>query len=152
VSHPPLTCAKNLLQNAVKDTLKDSTTWKITDILGQIDGQVEKIQIMQRFIVKVLNDNGQKFNELVRKSETLFHELDILTGQDLFKARRLHGPCLQCLEGKMRDTKMSKQSVTPPAKEVGEHIHADLIPIRNKIIGGNTLILFAVMKRATICN
>jgi polyribonucleotide nucleotidyltransferase len=30
---------------------------KLTDILGQIDGQMEKIQIMQRFIVKALNDN-----------------------------------------------------------------------------------------------
>jgi hypothetical protein len=48
------------------------------------------------------------------------------------------------LEGKMRDSKMSKQSVTPPAKEVGEHLHADLIPLRNKTIGGNTFILFAV--------
>jgi hypothetical protein len=38
----------------------------LTDILGQIDGQVEKIQIMQHYIVKALNDNEQKFKELVR--------------------------------------------------------------------------------------
>jgi hypothetical protein len=52
----------------------------------------------------------------------------------------------------MRDTKMSKQSVTPPAKEVGEHLHADLIPLRNKTIGGNTFILFAVDEKSGYCS
>jgi hypothetical protein len=47
---------------------------------------------------------------------------------------------------------MSKQSVTPPAKEVGEHLHADLIPLRNKTIGGNTFILFAVNEKSGYCS
>jgi hypothetical protein len=59
----------------------------LTVILGQIDGQVEKIQIMQRFI-------KNKFKELVRKSEALFHELDILdTGKTSAKRLRLCNEC-----------------------------------------------------------
>jgi hypothetical protein len=69
---------------------------------------------------------GHPGDESLKKASDngVYAECD-LTGQDLINAWRLHKPFLQCLEGKMSDSKMSKQSVTPPAKEVGEHLHAD---------------------------
>jgi hypothetical protein len=55
---------------------------------------MEKTQIMQRFIVKVLIDNEQKFKELERKSEALFHELGILdTCKTRAKRLRLRKEC-----------------------------------------------------------
>jgi hypothetical protein len=47
---------------------------------------------------------------------------------------------------------MSKQSITPPAKEVGKHLHADLILLQNKTIGGNAFILFAVDEKSGYCS
>jgi hypothetical protein len=47
---------------------------------------------------------------------------------------------------------MSKQSVTPPTKEVGKHLHADLIPFLNKTIDGNTFNLFAVDEKSGYCS
>jgi hypothetical protein len=57
---------------------------------------MEKIQIMQRFMVKELNNKEQKFKEFERKSDVLFHELDILDTSKT-SARRLR-LCKECKE------------------------------------------------------
>jgi hypothetical protein len=70
-----------------------------------------------------------------------------LTGQDLRNARDLYGRCPACLEAKIRD-KPQPTSTSPPANEVGEVLHSDLIPLTTKSAGGNTVILFAVDEKS----
>ena len=70
-----------------------------------------------------------------------------LTGQDLRNARELYGKCPACLEAKIRD-KPQPISTSPPANEVGEVLHSDLIPLTVKSAGGNTVILFAVDEKS----
>ena len=66
-----------------------------------------------------------------------------LTGQDVRNAREIFGPCTACLEGKMREPS-HQPSQTPPATEIGEHLHSDLIPLQSTSLGGNNYILIAV--------
>ena len=62
----------------------------------------------------------------------------------------MHGPCPHCIEGKMRLSK-EKTSISPPANEIGEHLHGDLIILRNKSIGGHNFILFLVDEKSGYC-
>jgi len=66
-----------------------------------------------------------------------------LTGQDVRNALNRFGPCPACLEGKMHAPSF-KPSLTPPATNIGEHLHVDLIPLKGRSLGGNTFKLFAV--------
>jgi hypothetical protein len=70
-----------------------------------------------------------------------------LTSQDLRNARELYGPCLACLEGKIKDGSQ-KPSQSEPAQNIGDHLHSDLIPLTNTSVGGNTFILFAVDEKS----
>ena len=76
-----------------------------------------------------------------------FSHLD-LTAQDLRNARNIFGPCTACLEGKMR-APPRESSNTAPANRVGEHLHADLIPLSGPSIGGNTYLLIAVDEKSS---
>ena len=66
-----------------------------------------------------------------------------LTAQDFRNARAIHGPCLACLEAKMKEDP-KKTSLTPPATAVGQRLHMDLIPLKKVSLGGHTFILFSV--------
>jgi len=66
-----------------------------------------------------------------------------LNGQDVRNALNRFGPCPACLEGKMHAPSF-RPSQSPPATSIGEHLHADLIPLNGRSIGGNTFILYAV--------
>jgi len=71
-----------------------------------------------------------------------FTHLD-LTSEDFRNARALFGPCLACLEGKIK-APSSKPSTTPPASAIGEHLHVDLLPLTTVSLGGNSYLLIAV--------
>ena len=77
-----------------------------------------------------------------------FSHLAYLTAQDLRNARSIFGPCTACLEGKMR-APPRESSNTAPANRVGEHLHADLIPLSGPSIGGNTYVLIAVDEKSS---
>ena len=66
-----------------------------------------------------------------------------LTGQDFRNGQRLRGPCLACEEAKMKAS-MEPTSHHEPARQVGENLHADLIHLKTKSLGGNLDILVAV--------
>jgi protein-tyrosine-phosphatase len=66
-----------------------------------------------------------------------------LTSHDVRNAVARYGPCPACLEGKMNNPK-AVTSTSPPAMEVGEHLHADLIQMKTVCIGGHTQMLTAV--------
>ncbi len=52
------------------------------------------------------------------------------------------GPCLACQESKMT-APSERTSMTPPAIRIGEHVHADMILLEEKSIGGNSIIIVA---------
>ena len=76
----------------------------------------------------------------------VFTHLD-LTSQDLRNARLIHGPCTACLEAKMKAPSCPASS-TPPASNIGEHLHMDLLPLSGTSIGGNTFLLVAVDEKS----
>lgn len=63
-----------------------------------------------------------------------------LTSRDVKLGLKLFGPCTACMEGKMK-APTEPTSTTPPATDVGEHLHADLIPLKATSVGGNTVLL-----------
>ena len=71
-----------------------------------------------------------------------------LTDQDFRNGRRLRGPYLACEEAKMK-APMEPTSHYEPARQVGEHLHADLIPLKTKSLGGNLGILEAVDEKSS---
>ena len=71
-----------------------------------------------------------------------------LTSQDFRNARRLFGPCLACLEAKMK-APSEKPSLTPPAKTIGDRLHSDFIILKVKSLGGNHFILMTVDEKST---
>lgn len=70
-----------------------------------------------------------------------------LTARDVTNGVELYGPCLGCLEGKMRGPDETP-STSPPAYEVGEHLHADIVPLSAVSIGGGTVMLAAVDEKS----
>jgi hypothetical protein len=70
-----------------------------------------------------------------------------LTSKDVKNAEELYGPCLPCIEGKMT-APSEPTSLTPPASEIGEHLHADLLPLSSESIGGNVWILFVIDEKS----
>ena len=71
-----------------------------------------------------------------------------LTGQDFRNGRRLKGPCMACEEAKMK-APPEPTSHHEPARKVGEHLHADLIPLKNRSLGGNVGIFVAVDEKSS---
>jgi len=63
-----------------------------------------------------------------------------LTGQDYLNGRQLFGDCPACVEGKMV-APTEKSSNTEPARHIGDRLHTDLILLKTKSIGGNSVIL-----------
>ncbi len=73
-----------------------------------------------------------------------------LTSQDVRNAKTIFGPCLACLEGKMKKPK-EISSKTPPATKIGERIYVDLIPYdckRVAAVGGFVGSVFAVDEKS----
>jgi hypothetical protein len=65
-----------------------------------------------------------------------------LTSQDFRNGRLLLGPCLACEEAKMV-APTERTSTSPPATRIGQHVHADMILLEKKSIGGNSIIIVA---------
>ena len=83
------------------------------------------------------------FNNLIRQLDSGNYEQCRLTSQDVRNAEALYGPCLACLEAKMRRDP-EKPSDSPPAYEIGEKLHADLIILSETSLAGNNFILVIV--------
>lgn len=73
-----------------------------------------------------------------------------LTGKDLKNARKLFGPCTECLLSKMRGH-TSKSSNTPPAEEIGQKLFMDLIFYGHATIGSIIGSVFAVDEKTGYC-
>jgi len=71
-----------------------------------------------------------------------------LTGQDFRNGRRLRGACIACEEAKMK-APAEPTSQHEPARAIGEHLHADLIPLKNRSLGGNVGIFVAVDEKSS---
>ena len=71
-----------------------------------------------------------------------------LTAQDLRNARTLYGPCQACREGKMV-APTEQQSLTEPARKIGDRVHTDLIILEGKSVGDNTVILLSVDEKTS---
>ena len=69
-----------------------------------------------------------------------------VTSQDIRNANTLLGPCIPCLQSKMK-APTEKTSNSPPAHNIGDNVHADIIPITTSV-GGNNFILFTVDERS----
>jgi hypothetical protein len=69
-----------------------------------------------------------------------------ITSQDVQNANILLGPCLPCLQSKMK-APTERPSHSPPAENIGDHVHADIVPVPTSV-GGNNFILFAVDERS----
>jgi hypothetical protein len=65
-----------------------------------------------------------------------------LTAQDVRNAAAIYGPCIACLQGKMKAPR-EPTSTAPLATAIGEKIHCDILPIPTSI-GGNNFILYCV--------
>jgi hypothetical protein len=55
-----------------------------------------------------------------------------VTCQDVKNAKLLLGPCIACLQGKMR-APAEKSSDSPPAEKIGDNVHMDIIPVPTSI-------------------
>ena len=66
-----------------------------------------------------------------------------LTSTDVKNAVLLYGKCTACIEGKMNNPP-TPPSTTPPATEIGEHLHGDIIPFKTVCVGGYTCALETV--------
>lgn len=66
-----------------------------------------------------------------------------LTSADVTNGMKLYGPCPACIEAKMRPPG-EPTSLSPPAQSIGERLHADILPLRHKSLGGHTFALAAV--------
>jgi len=72
-----------------------------------------------------------------------------LTSQDFRNARAISGPCKACREGKMTAPPDST-STTEPGRTIGSKIHTDLILLKTKSIGGNTIILTTCEEKSAL--
>lgn len=88
------------------------------------------------------------FDTIMRDLDCGVHPDSMLTSRDVKNAIALHGPCAQCLEAKMR-APPEPTSQSEPAHLVGQHLHADLIPMHHRSIGGNTVILVAIDEKSS---
>ena len=68
-----------------------------------------------------------------------------VTSQDLKNANLLLGPCIPCIQSKMR-TPSKRPCDSHPAQQIGQHVHVDIVPIATSI-GGNNYILFSINER-----
>eukprot|EP01039_Chlorochromonas_danica_P011367 gene11368-12697_t len=88
------------------------------------------------------------FDTIMRDLDCGVHSDSMLTSRDVKNGLALHGPCAQCLEAKMR-APPEPTSQSEPAHLVGQHLHADLIPMHHRSIGGNTVILVAIDEKSS---
>ena len=70
-----------------------------------------------------------------------------LTSQDHRNCIEINGPCTACLEAKDK-TSPEKTSLTAPATKIGQHLHCDLFPLKEKSLGGNVGLLVSVDERS----
>lgn len=71
-----------------------------------------------------------------------------LTRQDFDNGLQLYGPCPACTEGKMRADPIKKKSDSVPARDVGDVLHCDLLPLGERARGGIENLLFAMDERS----
>ena len=69
-----------------------------------------------------------------------------LTCQDIRNAKLLLGPCIPCLQAKMK-APSEKSSDSPPAEKIGDNVHVDIIPVPTSV-GGNNFILMTVDEKS----
>ena len=67
-----------------------------------------------------------------------------LTPMDVRNEALLHGPCINCLAGKITRPAYRSSEATPPAQSVGEKIHCDLLPLPQETIGGSRCLFVAI--------
>jgi hypothetical protein len=89
----------------------------------------------------LLGHPGQQ--KLIRDLENNCFPGTHLTGRDVSNALQLFGPCPACIEAKMRPPP-EPTSLSPPAQSVGECLHGDILPLKNRSLGGHTCALAAV--------
>jgi hypothetical protein len=70
-----------------------------------------------------------------------------LTAQDFYIGRASFGACPACTEGKMRAPK-EPASKSEPARAVRNHLYGDFIILKNKSIGGYTIIFVTVDEKS----
>lgn len=137
-------------------------TCKYSDLCDKVKAYYKVYEKTERHYSAEERDRAKSANELCNQlghpsdqavitalDNGLFSQLH-LTSQDFRNARDIYGPCPHCIEGKMRLSK-EKTSISPPANEIGEHLHGDLIILRNKSIGGYNFILFMVDEKSGYC-
>jgi hypothetical protein len=69
-----------------------------------------------------------------------------VTCQDVKNAKILLGPCIPCIQAKMK-APTEKSSNSPPAEKIGDNVHMDIIPVPTSV-GGNNHILFTVDEKS----
>jgi hypothetical protein len=67
-----------------------------------------------------------------------------LTSQDVDIFRAMYGPCFACMAGKVTKPSYKHDSTAPPATQVGQTVHADLLSSTEPIIGGYFNQVFSV--------
>jgi hypothetical protein len=87
------------------------------------------------------------FDKIATDLDNGVHPNVDLTSHDVRNAVYKFGPCPHCMEGKMNNPK-AVSSTSPPANEIGEHLHADLIKLETVCIGGYTQLLVAVDEKS----
>jgi len=85
--------------------------------------------------------------KIARDLDNGAHPECMLTSHDVRNAIALFGPCTACVEGKMNNPS-EPASTTLPAQLIGEHLHADLIPLGKPSIGGHTQMIAAVDEKS----
>jgi hypothetical protein len=95
--------------------------------------------------VRILHDNMHCSDESLKLALT--NGLIIgtgLTAQDIDTYRRIYGPCLACMAGKVTKPSYRQPSEEPPATRVAQVIHTDLLKLEAPIIGNYMQQLFSV--------
>jgi len=69
-----------------------------------------------------------------------------LTCQDICNAKLLLGPCIPCLQAKMKFPS-EKSSDSPPAEKIGDNVHVDIIPVLTSV-GDDNIILMTVDEKS----
>ncbi len=87
------------------------------------------------------------FDKISRDLDNNCYPDTYLTSMDVRNAVNHFGACPACVEAKMRPPP-EPTSVSPPAQTVGEHLHGDIIPFKQRTLGGHTCALLFVDEKS----